>query len=134
MENKFTTIKERVLEIIEHYGYTKTEFCANCAKIGITTANLRGNARKTPLNSDALEKIFSLCPEISPDWLIMGTGDMMREAAQTTVDQQDDKDSVSPAFETLIRTNDRLAATNQVLAENNARLMDYLKNEKGINI
>ena len=59
---------------------------------------------------------------------------MMREAAQTTVDQQDDKDSVSPAFETLIRTNDRLAATNQVLAENNARLMDYLKNEKGINI
>lgn len=131
MENKFTTIKERVLEVIEHYGYTKTEFCA---KIGITTANLRGNARKTPLNSDALEKIFSLCPEISPDWLIMGTGDMMREASQTTVDQQDDKDSVSPAFETLIRTNDRLAATNQVLAENNARLMDYLKNEKGINI
>ena len=131
MENKFTTIKERVLEVIEHYGYTKTEFCA---KIGITTANLRGNARKTPLNSDALEKIFSLCPNISPDWLIMGTGEMMRGAAQSSADQPDNTDSVSPAFEVLIRTNDRLAATNQTLAENNARLMDYLKNEKGINI
>ena len=131
MENKFTTIKERVLEVIEHYGYTKTEFCA---KIGITTANLRGNARKTPLNSDALEKIFSLCPDISPDWLIMGTGDMMRTAAKNSVEHPDDKDSVSPAFEAVIRTNDRLAATNHILAENNARLMDYLKNEKGINI
>ena len=119
------------MEVIEHYGYTKTEFCA---KIGITTANLRGNARKTPLNSDAIEKIFSLCPDISPDWLIMGTGDMMRTAAKNSVEHPDDKDSVSPAFEAVIRTNDRLAATNHILAENNARLMDYLKNEKGINI
>ena len=131
MENKFTTITERVLEIIEHYVYTKTELCA---RIGITTANLRGNARKTPLNSDALEKIFSLCPDISPDWLIMGTGDMMRTAATNNGEQPDDKGSVSPAFEAVIRTNDRLAATNHILAENNARLMDYLKNEKGINI
>ena len=64
----------------------------------------------------------------------MGTGEMMRDAAQSSADQPDNTDSVSPAFEVLIRTNDRLAATNQTLAENNARLMDYLKNEKGINI
>lgn len=133
MENKFTTIKDRVLEVIKCYGYTKTDFCA---KIGITTANLRGNARKTPLNSDALEKIFSLCPEVSPDWLIMGKGDMKRVTAKAEAKegQPDDKRALSPAFEAVIDTNNKLADTNHILAENNARLMDYLKNEKGINI
>lgn len=133
MENKFTTIKDRVLEVIKCYGYTKTDFCA---KIGITTANLRGNARKTPLNSDALEKIFSLCPEVSPDWLIMGKGDMKRVTAKAEAKegQPDVKSALSPAFEAVIDTNNKLADTNHILAENNARLMDYLKNEKGINI
>lgn len=76
MVKKFSHIKERIIYIIQYKGFTKVDFCK---KIGVTTANLRGNALKTPINSDAIANIFSLFPEISPDWLLTGRGEMLRK-------------------------------------------------------
>jgi hypothetical protein len=68
-------IKERIVEILEYKGVVKEDFFA---KIGMTSANFRGNAKNTPLNSNAIVNILSEFPDINPDWLLTGKGKMLR--------------------------------------------------------
>lgn len=68
-------IKDRIVQALEIKGIAKEIFYV---KIGVTSANFRGNARKTPLNSNAIENILSEIPDLSPDWLISGKGPMLR--------------------------------------------------------
>jgi len=75
MENKFSTIKERAVLLIEHKRVIK-EYFFN--KIGITSANFRGKAKNTPLNSKAIENIFAIFPDISLEWLLTGEGKMLK--------------------------------------------------------
>jgi len=66
-------IKERIIQLIEYKKLTKETFFD---KIGMTSANFRGNAKKTPVNSQAIENIFSEIPEVNLEWLITGRGNM----------------------------------------------------------
>lgn len=70
--NKFSSIKERVVYLIENKGLNKEDFFR---KINMTSANFRGNAQKTPLNSTAIENIFRVIPEINLQWLLTGSGE-----------------------------------------------------------
>ncbi len=72
--NKFSNIKERVIYFIENQSIKKEFFFNN---IGITSANFRGNAQKTPLNSNAIENIITKYPEINLQWLVTGKGEML---------------------------------------------------------
>jgi hypothetical protein len=67
-------IKERILQIIETKGVTKEKFFR---EIGMTSANFRGRALKTPLNSTTIKNIFAIYPDISADWLLTGKGEML---------------------------------------------------------
>tara|TARA_R110002073_G_scaffold313380_2_gene485270 strand:+ start:40271 stop:40651 length:381 start_codon:yes stop_codon:yes gene_type:complete len=69
MENKFTTIKERVVQVAEKQSITKEKFFAS---IGMTSANFRGRARETPLNSSAIVNIITKYPETDLHWLLVG--------------------------------------------------------------
>ena len=69
-------IKERVVQVIEIKGIAKEKFFE---KIGVTSANFRGNARKTPLNSTTIENILSEIPELNPEWLLTGKGSIFKE-------------------------------------------------------
>ncbi len=73
--NKFSEIKSRVIQFLENKGVNKEKFFQ---KIGVTSANFRGNAQKTPLNSNAIENIFTEFPEINLEWLLTGRGEMLR--------------------------------------------------------
>lgn len=68
-------IKDRVIEILELKGIPKEKFYT---KIGMTSANFRGNAKKTPLNSTAIENIISEIPDLNAEWLITGKGNMLQ--------------------------------------------------------
>lgn len=67
-------IKERVIQVIEYKKIAKEDFYT---KIGMTSASFRGNARKTPLNSNAIENILSEIPDVNPTWLLTGKGEML---------------------------------------------------------
>lgn len=67
-------IKRRIIEILEFKGIAKEDFYK---KIGITSANFRGKAKDSPLNSDTIEKIFSEIDDINPYWLLTGKGNML---------------------------------------------------------
>lgn len=69
MENKFTNIKERVLQIAEKQSMTKEKFFAS---IGMKSASFRGNAKDTGLNSKTIAKIIAMYPEVDLYWLVTG--------------------------------------------------------------
>jgi len=68
-------IKERIIQLIEKKGIPKEEFYI---KIGMTSASFRGNAKQTPLNSTAIENILSEVPDVNPEWLLTGKGNMLK--------------------------------------------------------
>jgi len=76
MVNKITNIKERVVQFAETQSVSKEKFFD---EIGMTSANFRGKAQKSPLNSLTIEKIFTLYPEINLHWLLTGKGEMISE-------------------------------------------------------
>ncbi|MCT4580803.1 MAG: S24 family peptidase [Flavobacteriales bacterium] len=76
MVNNFTTIKDRVIQIIDNKEVSKESFFRT---IGMTSANFRGKAKETPLNSNAIKEIITNYPEINLQWLITGEGEMVKE-------------------------------------------------------
>lgn len=67
-------IKERVIQIIDYKEIAKERFFE---KIGMTSANFRGKAKETPLNSNAIENILSEIPDLNINWLLTGKGKML---------------------------------------------------------
>ena len=72
--NKFTNIKERIRYIADYKKVKKETFFG---QLGMTSANFRGDKINRPINSNAIEKIITLYPDINPTWLIAGKGEML---------------------------------------------------------
>ncbi|WET71219.1 hypothetical protein [Sphingobacterium sp.] len=75
-------VKERVLLIAETKGISKTEFFKD---VQLSYANFKGGQKNTALSSDAMVAILSKHPDISPAWLLMGEGTMMRKDERNVV-------------------------------------------------
>ena len=97
-------VKERVLLIAETKGISKTEFFRD---VQLSYANFKGGQKNTALSSDAMIAILSKHPDISPAWLLMGEGTMMRK---------DEKVAVSaPPVETAPATAEGLGIYKQLI-------------------
>ena len=72
------TINERILEIVSYTGLSNRAFCRICE---ISSATLKAN-RETPSGS-TIVSILKKYPEISPDWLLLGQGEMLRSNDST---------------------------------------------------
>ena len=73
---------ERIKQIIEYYGINTRQFEQ---KIFASSGQIyKYLSRGSGLNSDTLVKILENCPEISPDWLLLKKGKMLRENCQKT--------------------------------------------------
>lgn len=69
-------IKDRVIDYLKISGITKQEFCKTT---GISYANMVGNSLKSELGGEQISSIFMKYPNINPDWLILGRGEMLRK-------------------------------------------------------
>lgn len=72
---KITVIKEKLLYFIELQRIRKEDFYK---KIGVDGANFRGKNKKSELSTDKIVKILRQYPELSPDWLLLDQGEMLR--------------------------------------------------------
>lgn len=70
-------IKERILHVAEQKGRQKVSFFND---LGLSYANFKGPQKLSALSSDTLVVILRKYPEISPAWLLMGEGEMLRKA------------------------------------------------------
>ncbi len=96
-------IKERIIQLIEYKKIPKEEFYV---KIGMTSANFRGRAKTTPINSTAIENILSEIPDTNPEWLLTGKGSMLK--SDTTNDTGCTADENSKLIRELIEKNGEL--------------------------
>ena len=70
--NKITNIKERIRYIADIKKIKKEEFFN---QLGISSANFRGDKIDRPINSDTIENLITLYPDINPHWLLTGEGE-----------------------------------------------------------
>lgn len=92
-------IKERIIQVIESKGIAKESFYV---KIGMTSANFRGEAKKRPINSNAIENILSEIPDLNSEWLVTGKGSMLKEGNPIIIDEP------NPIRDKLILRQDQL--------------------------
>ena len=78
MEKKFSSVKERILQIADYYGISKEKFFE---ELDITYGNFKGTAKDRPVNSSFLEKLLTKFPNVNPDWILLGTGEMLRNSS-----------------------------------------------------
>lgn len=81
-----SNIKERVLLIAENKNIRKADFFKD---LGLSYANFKGIQKTSALNSDAIVTILSRYPDIEPEWLITGQGEMFRRGATIARDKTD---------------------------------------------
>lgn len=69
-------MNERIRQLIEYYGLSIRAFEQ---KICVSESLIyRGLSRNSDFSASVLVKILNICPEISPDWLLLGKGEMLR--------------------------------------------------------
>jgi hypothetical protein len=127
-------IKERVIEIADYKGITKEKFFEI---LGMTSANFRGSARNTPLNSNAIENILSKFPEISPDWLLTGSGPMLRPEPKNLTQETEPTPDKYEKLEKDIKklTHDlskKCIDLTTTLAEQQTRLTEIISSQQRI--
>lgn len=83
--HKNTFIKERIIQFVENQSIKKVDFFS---KIGVTSANFRGNQIGSSLSSTTIEIIITHYPEINLHWLITGKGEMLTKNEEKTNYQQ----------------------------------------------
>ncbi|MBL7881944.1 MAG: peptidase S24 [Chryseobacterium gambrini] len=86
-----STQKERILQFIDFKGITKNKFYV---ETGISNGVLD---KKSGLSMETVEKFYNRYPEINPEWLITGNGEMIKRTDQENASiTKDSKEIYSP--------------------------------------
>lgn len=102
MEN-FTTISERVKLFIEYKGITVNKFSDN-----VGTSNSYFNKlikNNTTIGSDKIESILRAYPEINSEWLIIGTGNMLKNNNSDAVLENNTNNSLCEKENEILKMN-----------------------------
>ena len=79
------TIKKRLEHLSHYYGLSMRKFEEKC---GLNRGNLSNMKDGSAIGSDKLTLIFDNIPEINPEWLLTGKGEMIRNSVHS---QQSDR-------------------------------------------
>ena len=90
------TLKDRILQFIKYMGITEKEFCRRSGIATTFIARMSENVRKSSLDS-----IFAAFPNISPEWLQYGTGDMLQEVGEQTKEDSTPAERIRRVIEFL---------------------------------
>lgn len=81
MDKNLNDIKLRILQFVDFKGLTRDKFFT---PIGLGVQNFKGKALESALSADSMIKILSAYPEINPDWLMYGSGKMLKNPLPNT--------------------------------------------------
>lgn len=73
---EISILKSRILHYLDHKGFTKYKFYQDS---GVTNGILSQN---NGISEENLLKFISAYQDISPEWLLLGRGEMLRDEAQ----------------------------------------------------
>lgn len=81
MDRIKTNIKERVLQVSKNKGISYEVFFKN---LGLSYSNFKGIQKNTSLQSDAIDKIMTIYPDVDLHWLITGKEETIIENCDKT--------------------------------------------------
>ena len=73
---KISEIKGRFLQFIETQNISVYKFSTES---GISKSNFSGKSLQSELGGGQISEILTYFPDLSPDWLLLGKGEMLRE-------------------------------------------------------
>ncbi len=76
---KISIQKERIIQFLEYKGITKNKFYV---ETGISNGTLD---KVSGLSLETVEKFYNVYPEINPDWLITGRGEMIKSEKNLSI-------------------------------------------------
>lgn len=95
------TIKGRILTFLKEQGISREDFYRST---GLSASNFKGAALKSELGGDKIAKILTTYKFLSPEWLIIGEGSMLKQNVSN--DKNTDNTLVSSDKDTInSRTN-----------------------------
>lgn len=80
MDKIFSPIKGRIIDYLENRGFQKEKFFE---KTAISASNFKGKGAESELGGDKIVKILTEFPEINPEWLLTGSGGMLRDKSSS---------------------------------------------------
>ncbi|GAA4146569.1 hypothetical protein GCM10022216_31670 [Sphingobacterium kyonggiense] len=132
-----TNIKERVLLIAETKGIQKVEFFKG---LGLSYANFKGVQKNSSLGSDAVSTILSTYQDINPEWLLNGSGEMLRPTYQeinelaitlpSKIDRQDSSPVLVTALEKVINAQQATIQSQEITISALTAQIDLLEKRK----
>lgn len=81
MNKIFSPIKSRIIQFIDNVGVVKESFYE---KTGISASNFKGIGAKSEIGGDKIAKILTFFPELNPEWLITGKGNMYKDQSRVS--------------------------------------------------
>ncbi len=78
-EKILSPIKQRIVQFLENQGIKETTFYK---QTGITRTNFSNPGGKSELGGDKIVKILTEYPQLSPAWLLLEEGQMLRPSNQ----------------------------------------------------
>ncbi|MEA4982150.1 MAG: hypothetical protein VB066_05470 [Paludibacter sp.] len=112
-------IRERIIQYLLLRGVSRYRFYK---ETGLSNGFLD---KEGAINSDNCEKICSCYPDLSPEWLLLGKGEMYRNAETTASEgnyAQKSKASNIASVEVLVNKIVELSSENSLLKNENAIL------------
>lgn len=76
MEENFNQIKSRVIQFADFQQLSIRKFCEI---ISVNPSNFGASNMKSSLSSDILSRILNAFPMLSPDWVLLEKGEMLRK-------------------------------------------------------
>ncbi len=119
------TTTERILQFIDYKGISKYIFLK---KTGLSNGFLD---KKRAIGTDKCENILEVYPEISLEWLIMGRGNMVKQPADSTVNQSILGDNNMQVSNSKVKTDS--VSNTQLLAEIKELKQQVAERDKIIN-
>ena len=101
----FDVIKKRILEFVEKQKIGKYNFYG---KAGLSQSNFAGKSMLSALSSAKITEILMLFPELSPDWLLLGKGEMLRKEGEKTTENTEEFVVSEKIFRELLEKNEEL--------------------------
>ena len=80
MKEILPNIKDRVLYLAENKEISKQDFFR---KTGLKYSNFTGKSKESDLTSKSVAEILLKYPDVSPEWLLTGNGEMLRSEEAT---------------------------------------------------